>query len=480
VPSKEVSIKNVPSKEVSIKNVPSKEVSIKNVPSKEVSIKNVPSEEEKYILPMFKQLIVDELNKILKNVPSEKVVSIENVPSKEEKYIFLPKFKQLIVEELNKIFPNPVVKNPAEKPAEKLIVQQKNAQINDNKNYFIKKKEALSIDAKNEEENERNGININDIQLSFNSTERSGRKAEEAKNEEENERNGININDIQLSFNSTERSGRKAEEAELEAENKRKAELEAENKRKADADAQAKAKAELEKNNLINDKEIKYDTEYSTSVIRNKKNFNIKNEMVVLYRHKIEIVRGIIENFKNVKPDIDITINKKSYKLITMDKAIDENVFTYFDSLMFIKSEAMQVPQNSIDSDFDNLLKSKMQFYSDINLKQKTKLDNKHKTGEGPQSYHEPHPGISIYVNTNDWNQYIEDAKYEKVTEKINYKEGINYYLKEDNGTYKQKNGKILSVTKSLFGNLSAILTNNSKIKDCNNCYIKKTDKNPA
>lgn len=39
----------------------------KNMPSE-----NVPSEEEKDILPMFKQLIVDELNKILKNAPSEK------------------------------------------------------------------------------------------------------------------------------------------------------------------------------------------------------------------------------------------------------------------------------------------------------------------------------------------------------------------------------------------------------------------------
>ncbi len=36
-------------------------------------------------------------------------------------------------------------------------------------------------------------------------------------------------------------------------------------------------------------------------------------------------------------------------------------------------SIGMQVPQNMIDSDFDNLLKFKMQFYSDINLKQKNK-----------------------------------------------------------------------------------------------------------
>jgi len=151
------------------------------------------------------------------------------------------------------------------------------------------------------------------------------------------------------------------------------------------------------------------------------------------------------------------------------------------DAMLKNDSIGMQVPQNSIDSDFDNLLKSKMQFYSDINLNQKTTLNKQHKTGEpGPMSHHTPNPGIPIYVNTNDWNQYIEDAKYEKVTDKINYKDGINYYLKEDNGKYNQKNGKILSVTKSLFGKLTAKLTNNSKIKDCNNCYIKKTDKNPA
>jgi hypothetical protein len=71
-----------------------------------------------------------------------------------------------------------------------------------------------------------------------------------------------------------------------------------------------------------------------------------------------------------------------------------------------------------------------------------------------------------------------EDAKYEKITETTNYYDGINYYIKEENGTYKLQNGKILSVTKSMFGNLTAKLNLNKNLSiACNNCYIKKTDK---
>ena len=198
----------------------------------------------------------------------------------------------------------------------------------------------------------------------------------------------------------------------------------------------------LEKYNLINDKEIKYDTEYSNDVIRKKTNFDIINKPVVLYSQNEQIASGIIQSDENIntKSHITITINEKSYKLSSTIEAMDESVFTYFDSLKFIKSEAMlknysigmqadaqakvdaklkadeigmHVPQHMIDSDFDNLkeldknigfIKVKMLFYSDIELKNKTKLDETHKT----KSFN--NPPTPIYVNKNEWKKYIESV----------------------------------------------------------------------
>jgi len=73
-----------------------------------------------------------------------------------------------------------------------------------------------------------------------------------------------------------------------------------------------------------------------------------------------------------------------------------------------------------------------------------------------------------------------EDAKYEKITNEINYNDGINYYIKDENGTYKQQNGKILSVNRKL-GKLIAKLNLNDKPSiNCSNCYIKKNEKTEA
>jgi len=293
--------------------------------------------------------------------------------------------------------------------------------------------------------------------------------------------------------------------------------------------------------------------------------------MVVLYKDKTEIDRGIIQSDDksiNDKSHITITINEKSYKLSSIRENMDTDVFTYFDSLRFIKSKAMQVPQDYIDSDFDNLKKmennwgvieQKMQFYSDIKLKNKIKLDERHKTKHGPQSYHVPIQGVPIYVDKNEWKKYIikkdektaadaavktaadaaavkaaadaaaekaaadaaavkaaaekaaaenkkkadeeaenkrkeaeaenkrkeaeaenkkaEDAKYEKITNKINYNDGINYYFKDENGTYIKKNGKILSVNGNLMAKLN--LNGNPSI-NCSKCYIKKDEKEAA
>jgi hypothetical protein len=552
-PSKVVSIKNGPSKEVSIKNGPSENGTSENGPSESVSIESVTSE-KKNILPQFKGLIVDELNKILKNVPS-----------KEEKDIFLPKFKQLIVEELNKILPtinsqNLVVENSTKKPAKKLIVQE-NANINDKINYFIKtgaenKRKDADAQAKNPN-GSGNPIIINTDYL------------------EKNKKNAVYM----LKDSNTLIGKYRYTIQEID---------DAHNRRKSPATYNFEYNTEyntvenlnkvtiasntvLEKYNLINDKKIKYDTEYTTDVIRSKKNFDIKNEMVVLYKDKTEIDRGIIQSDDksiNDKSHITITINEKSYKLSSIRENMDTDVFTYFDSLRFIKSKAMQVPQDYIDSDFDNLKKmennwgvieQKMQFYSDIKLKNKIKLDERHKTKHGPQSYHVPIQGVPIYVDKNEWKKYIikkdektaadaavktaadaaavkaaadaaaekaaadaaavkaaaekaaaenkkkadeeaenkrkeaeaenkrkeaeaenkkaEDAKYEKITNKINYNDGINYYFKDENGTYIKKNGKILSVNGNLMAKLN--LNGNPSI-NCSKCYIKKDEKEAA
>ena len=84
----------------------------------------------------------------------------------------------------------------------------------------------------------------------------------------------------------------------------------------------------------------------------------------------------------------------------------------------------------------------------------------------------------------NDSNNFqSEDEKYEKITETTNYyygkynSNGINYYIKDEYGIYKQQNGKILSVNGKLIAKLNL---NGNPFIDCNNCYIKKDHKKAA
>ena len=77
----------------------------------------------------------------------------------------------------------------------------------------------------------------------------------------------------------------------------------------------------------------------------------------------------------------------------------------------------------------------------------------------------------------------VEDEKYEKITETTNYyykkynSDGINYYIKDENGKYILQNGKILSVNGKLIAKLN--LNGNPSI-NCSNCYIKKNEKTEA
>jgi hypothetical protein len=72
-----------------------------------------------------------------------------------------------------------------------------------------------------------------------------------------------------------------------------------------------------------------------------------------------------------------------------------------------------------------------------------------------------------------------EDPYYEKITNEINYNDGINFYIKDKDGKYRKQNGKILSVTgQQMLKNLKAKLNlDGNPLIDCNNCYIKKTEK---
>ena len=290
---------------------------------------------------------------------------------------------------------------------------------------------------------------------------------------------------------------------------------------------------ELKKKRL---EKIKYDTIYSSSIIQKKEVANIIGETVKLYRNQKEIASGIIKNVEkiNTNEHIKFIIDKESYKLINNREKMDENKFTYFDSLMFIQPLAAKVDaakSNEDDAKYEKVTEQTnyydgknysdgIQYYvkdkngnytsqkkniykvtkstfgnltatlidgnriDDCNncyIKKDEKLAAETKQKSEKQLAEEKQKSENqqkLYKLQGDKSKAAaEDAKYEKVTKEINYKDGINYYIKDQNGTYKQENEKILSVKKPLFGSLTAILTNNSKNTNCNNCYIKKDEK---
>ena len=84
---------------------------------------------------------------------------------------------------------------------------------------------------------------------------------------------------------------------------------------------------------------------------------------------------------------------------------------------------------------------------------------------------------ITEYIKTKEEKQKEFDAEYKKITNEINYNDGINYYIKDEHGKYILQNGKILSVNGKLIAKLN--LNGNPSIK-CNNCYIKNDEKTAA
>ena len=84
---------------------------------------------------------------------------------------------------------------------------------------------------------------------------------------------------------------------------------------------------------------------------------------------------------------------------------------------------------------------------------------------------------IKEYIKTKEEKKKEIDAEYKKITNEINYNDGINYYIKDENGKYILQNGKILTVDGNLIAKLN--LKGNPSIK-CSNCYIKNDDKTAA
>ena len=81
---------------------------------------------------------------------------------------------------------------------------------------------------------------------------------------------------------------------------------------------------------------------------------------------------------------------------------------------------------------------------------------------------------IKEYIKTKEEKKKEIDAEYKKITNEINYNDGINYYIKDENGKYILQNGKILTVDGNLIAKLN--LKGNPSIK-CSNCYIKNDEK---
>ena len=155
----------------------------------------------------------------------------------------------------------------------------------------------------------------------------------------------------------------------------------------------------------------------------------------------------------------------------------------------------MQVPQYYIDSDFDNLKNFGIKFYSDINLKNQTTLENHHKTGNpGQFSYHTPDPGTPIYADKSELQKYLqsfEDKKKDKkkkddeVKQKKDdeVKELFNNLPKSDkdliNEFEKQINSndaKALKTSPELVEIVSKIVNNNNNTKALD--YLLKTNEN--
>jgi hypothetical protein len=191
--------------------------------------------------------------------------------------------------------------------------------------------------------------------------------------------------------------------------------------------------------NLMQNPEIEYDTLYPKQVFLNNTHINnedkVKNKTVELY-YKGELkVSGKVNKYDN--KIFQITVNNKTFymvdtktpsteifnKTFIMKNSPTKTPFTEtnnFDSLKFVQL-GMQVPQEYIDSNFKNLKKmesswgiftQKMQFYSDIDLTNKIKLDDSHKRYRAAiQEYLDGKP---IYVNKNEWKKYLNSIQEKK------------------------------------------------------------------